>query len=226
MFLAILGHDLRSPLASVALAADMLSQPDVSAEQANRMALHLKRAGSIMSNMINDLIGYTRTQLGGSMPCEPISCDLLPSLHDAIKDAAATYPSASFEFHPPAAELVGCYDPGRLYQMFLNLLVNAARHSKKNCPVLVEVSEAAGSREVTITNQGEPIRAASIESIFKPLVQLESLEADQNRPRTSLGLGLYIARMIAELHCGTITVSSSQTDGTCFRITLPDDGRI
>lgn len=222
LFLAILGHDLRSPLASVALAGDMLSQPDVSAEKVNRTALHLKRASSIMSNMINDLIGYTRTQLGGSMPCERISCDLLPSLHDAIKDASATYPSASFEFRPPAAELTGCYDPGRLYQMFLNLLVNAARHSKQNCPVLVEISEAALSREVTITNQGEPIPAASLESIFKPLVQLESVETDQNRPRTSLGLGLYIARTIAELHGGTVTVSSSQADGTCFRIALPN----
>ena len=62
---------------------------------------------------------------------------------------------------------------------------------------------------------------ASLESIFKPLVQLDNVEAGQSKPRTSLGLGLYIARMIAELHGGAITVSSSQADGTCFRIALP-----
>lgn len=221
LFLAILGHDLRSPLAGMALAADMLSQPEVSAEQANSAAQHLKRAGSIMSSMIDDLIGYTRTQLGGSLPYTPTSCDLLLPLRDAIQDASATYPRASFEFSPPASTLVGHYDGGRLYQMFLNLLVNAARHSRKNCPVRVEISEAGGSLEVAIANQGEPIPAASLESIFKPLVQLDNVEAGQSKPRTSLGLGLYIARMIAELHGGAITVSSSQADGTCFRIALP-----
>lgn len=221
LFLAILGHDLRSPLAGMALTAEVLSQPAVSAEQADRAAQHLKRAGSIMSSMIDDLIGYTRTQLGGSLPYTPTSCDLLLPLRDAIQDASATYPRASFEFSPPASTLVGHYDGGRLYQMFLNLLVNAARHSRKNCPVRVEISEAGGSLEVAIANQGEPIPAASLESIFKPLVQLDNVEAGQSKPRTSLGLGLYIARMIAELHGGAITVSSSQADGTCFRIALP-----
>jgi signal transduction histidine kinase len=221
LFLAILGHDLRSPLASVALAGDMLAQPGLSSEKANRLALSVARATRVMATMINDLTGYASTQLGGTMPHHAEPCDLLPALRDAIEDATATYPGARFQLHAPAA-LVGRYDRTRLYQMFLNLLVNAARYGK-DCPVIVEAGGASGDHVVTITNQGEPIPAASLESIFKPLVQLENGDAHATRPRTSLGLGLglYIARTIAERHGGSIVVTSSEAEGTCFRVSLP-----
>lgn len=222
LFLAILGHDLRSPLASVALAGDMLVQPDMSGERVNRLALNVTRAAGVMSNMIDDLMGYASTQLGGNMPHHPESCDLLPALRDAIVDAEATYRGASFQLQAPAS-LVGCYDRIRLYQMFLNLLVNAARYSKDGCPVVVEASDEADGRLVTITNQGEPIPSASLESIFKPLVQLENAGAHHARPRSSLGLGLYVARKIAERHGGSIVATSSEAAGTRFSVRLPGE---
>jgi signal transduction histidine kinase len=220
LFLAILGHDLRSPLASVALAGDMLAQPGVSVEKTNRLALNVTRATRVMSSMINDLTGYASTQLGGSMPHHPEACDLLPALREAIEDATATYPDARFQLYAPGA-LVGCYDRTRLYQMFLNLLVNAARYGKDGCPVVAEAGNGPGEYWVTITNQGEPIPATSLDSIFKPLVQLENGNGHAARPRTSLGLGLYIARTIAERHGGSIAVTSSEAEGTRFRVSLP-----
>lgn len=220
LFLAILGHDLRSPLASVVLAGEMLAQPGLPGEKVSTLAQGVTRATRVMANMINDLMGYTSTQLGGSMPHHPESCDLLPALQEAIEHATATYPGARFQVHAPAA-LVGRYDRSRLYQMFLNLLVNAARYSKEGCPVIVEANDGSGDHRVTITNQGEPIPAASLESIFKPLVQLEEGDAHLTRPRTSLGLGLYIARTIAERHGGSIVATSSEAEGTRFSVKLP-----
>ena len=221
LFLAILGHDLRSPLASVALAGDMLAQPSIAPEKVNRLALNVTRATQVMVNMINDLMGYASTQLGGTMPHHAQPCDLLQSLKDAIQDATATYPGTRFELSAPEP-LVGCYDATRLYQMFVNLLVNAARHGTEGCPVVVEARLAPNGCRVTITNHGEPIPAAALESIFRPLVQLDGEEeADPSRARTSLGLGLYIARKIAERHGGAIGVTSSKAEGTCFRVELP-----
>lgn len=220
LFLAILGHDLRSPLASVALAGDMLAETQTPPEKISALALNVTRATRIMAAMINDLMGYTSTQLGAGMPHHPESCDLVPPLQDAITDAIATYPGTRFQLCAPAP-LVGCYDRTRLYQLFLNLLVNAARHGAQEVPVLVEASVGSGDHLVTVTNQGEPIPAASLESIFRPLVQLGKEDTHLTRPRTSLGLGLYIARKIAERHGGSVDVTSDQAEGTRFRVRLP-----
>ena len=220
LFLAILGHDLRSPLASIALAGDTLARPGIAPEKVNPLALTVTRATQVMTHMIHDLMGYASTQLGGAMPHHAQPCDLLQPLKDAIQDATATYPGTRFELHAPEA-LMGCYDATRLYQMFVNLLVNAARHGTDGCPVLVQAAAAPNGFQVTITNRGEPIPAASLESIFRPLVQLDAGDADPSRARTSLGLGLYIARKIAERHGGAIGVASSQAEGTCFSVSLP-----
>jgi signal transduction histidine kinase len=76
---------------------------------------------------------------------------------------------------------------------------------------------------VSVTNQGEPIPAQALESIFQPLVQLTE-EDHVTRPPTSLGLGLFIARKIAEGHGGSIQVTSNKSDGTRFTVTLPAHG--
>lgn len=219
LFLAVLGHDLRSPLASIALAGDMLAEPSLPPERIGALAFNVSRATRIMSDMINDLMGYASTQLGGGIPQHPEPCDLLDPLNDAIADATATYPGARFELHAPA-RLDGRYDRGRLYQMFLNLLVNAARHGAEGCPVLIEAGARSTEHVVSVTNKGEPIPAQALESIFQPLVQLTE-EDHVTRPPTSLGLGLFIARKIAEGHGGGIQVTSNKSDGTRFTITLP-----
>jgi signal transduction histidine kinase len=105
--------------------------------------------------------------------------------------------------------------------MFLNVLVNTARHGKECRPVIVEAVDESGDHLVTITNEGEPIPTASLEWIFKPLVQLENAVVRHARPRTSLGLGLYTARTIAGRHGGSIVVASGEADGTRFIIRLP-----
>jgi signal transduction histidine kinase len=219
LFLAVLGHDLRSPLASIALAGDMLAGPALPPERLAKVAFTVTRATRIMSDMINDLMGFASTQLGGDIPQHPVPCDLLAPLNDAIADATATYPGARFQLHAPAT-LIGRYDRGRLYQMFLNLLVNAARHGAEGCPVLVEAGTRSTDHVVSVTNKGEPIPPQALESIFQPLVQLTE-EDHVTRPPTSLGLGLFIARKIAEGHGGGIQVASNQSDGTRFTVTLP-----
>jgi signal transduction histidine kinase len=221
MFLAVLGHDLRSPLASIALAGDMLAGPRMSPERIGTLAANVTRATRIMSDMINDLMGYASTQLGGGIPQHPVPCDLLAPLNDAIADATATYPGVRFELHAPAT-LSGRYDRGRLYQMFLNLLVNAARHCAEGCAVLIEAGARSTEQVVSDTNKGVPIPAHALESIFQPLVQLTE-EDPVTRPPTSLGLGLFIARKIAEGHGGGIQVTSNHAEGTRFTVTLPNE---
>ena len=74
---------------------------------------------------------------------------------------------------------------------------------------------------VEVRNHGSAIPEASLQSIFQPLVRLPASEDDDARPRTSLGLGLYVARETALAHGGTISVESDEIDGTTFTVCLP-----
>ena len=104
--------------------------------------------------------------------------------------------------------------------MFTNLLVNAAQYGAKDLPVVLDARRDGDNVLVQVTNHGPPIPEASWRSIFKPLVQLPAGEEDA-RPKTSLGLGLFVAREIALAHGGSIEVKSGDNEGTTFTVRLP-----
>ena len=219
LFLAVLGHDLRSPLTGILLAGDLLAQGRVPPDKVAQIGANLARGASVMGHIVEDLIGYTRTQLDEGLPMAPTACDVRKVLESAIADATATYPGNHYQLQS-APGLVGRYDPTRLYQMFLNLLVNAGRHSREGAAVTVQAWIGPDALVVDITNQGEPIPPDKLESIFRPLVQLTG-EDGVTRSGTSLGLGLFIAREVAKAHGGSITARSSAAEGTTFTVRLP-----
>jgi signal transduction histidine kinase len=107
----------------------------------------------------------------------------------------------------------------RLHQLLTNLLINAAQYGGRTAPVLLRARADAHAVTIEVTNQGIVIPAESLQSIFRPLIQLPA-EGEEERPRTSLGLGLFIAREIALAHGGGILVSSNE-GGTTFSVRLP-----
>jgi signal transduction histidine kinase len=219
MFLAILGHDLRAPLATMSMAGDLLVRPDLPPDQATLIGAKVRRSARLMGSMVDDLLGYTRTQLGGGMPTTLHHTDIRDICKAAVEDASASHPGSVFELET-AGELTGSFDGVRLHQLFSNLLVNAAQYGDKKRPVLISACGEGETITVRVVNYGATIAQASLESIFRPLVQLPGDEHG-NRPRTSLGLGLFVAREIALAHAGTIEVSSHDTEGTIFTVRLP-----
>ena len=85
----------------------------------------------------------------------------------------------------------------------------------------MNVTGNADAVMVKVRNHGSAIPEDSLQSIFQPLVQLPTEGDDDARPRTSLGLGLYVARETALAHGGSISVESDETDGTTFTVCLP-----
>lgn len=222
LFLAVLGHDLRSPLSSMALTGEILARQGLSPQQLAQLAQTVQRSSKVMKSMVDDLLGYTRTQLGKGLPITRAWCDLAEVLDAATGDARATYPQTHYELKI-TGEFGACYDRTRLHQLFVNLLVNAAQHGARSHPVLVEATTRQELNIVRITNQGTVIPEAALKAIFKPLVQLASDDASDTRPKTSLGLGLFIAREIAEGHDGKVSVTSDAATGTTFTVELPRD---
>lgn len=221
-FLAILGHDLRSPLATMSMAGDYLTRAEVSTEGGAQVGARVKRSAATMSAMVNDLLEYARKQLGGKMPIARQLADMKQICQAAIDDASAAHPDCKFEMLT-AGELLDDFDTARLQQVFSNLLSNAAQYRGKDR--LVTISAQGGDDGVTvkIINHGPVIKPESLEAIFDILVQLPNDERS-DRPSTSLGLGLYISREITEAHGGTIDVESSDDSGTIFTIKLPKGG--
>ena len=219
-FLAILGHDLRSPLSAMALAGQYLKNAAVGTEPTRKVGARIVRSAAAMSSMVNDLLEYGRSQLGGEMPIKRRWLDLKEICQGARDDAAAAYPDHAFELQL-LGELSGLFDGDRLKQVFSNLLNNAAQHGSSEKPILMV---ARGEREavtVEVRNFGRVIPSESLRAIFDPLVQLAVQAPKEGQFSTSTGLGLFIAREITVGHGGTITAESSAQFGTLFSVRLP-----
>ncbi|MFM9435250.1 signal transduction histidine kinase [Janthinobacterium sp. CG_23.3] len=220
LFLAVLGHDLRAPLSTMSLAGQLLLRPDTPPEKVLQIAARVKRSAHLMVSMVDDLLGYTRTQLGSGMPMVLLHADLGNICQSAIEDAKAVHPACEFELSA-AGRLGGAFDSVRLHQLCTNLFVNAAQYGAKGRPVLVDVRGEGEQVVLRVTNFGAVIAQASLQAIFQPLIQLEADEEQDARPRTSLGLGLFVAREIALAHGGGIAATSSEAEGTVFTVRLP-----
>lgn len=220
LFLAILGHDLRAPLATLTLAGEMLGMESAGREKLGRIGERVRRSSRMMAIMVDDLIGYTRTHLGSSMPVAPKMVDVNQVCQAALEDANATHPNTNFSF-TSSGNMVGYFDDVRLHQLFTNLLVNAAQYGEKHRPVTMRTASSDAYVMVQVQNFGSPIAESDLASVFRPLVQLSAENELDSRPKTSLGLGLFVAREIAAAHGGTITVASDRENGTIFSVSLP-----
>jgi signal transduction histidine kinase len=221
LFLAILGHDLRAPLFTMALVGEALKRPGLTQQEIQENGARIRRSSRLMKSMVADLLGFTSTRLGGRMPILLKQADLEPICRAALEDAGASHPESVFELNT-SGDLVGAFDSVRLHQLLANLLVNAAQHGARESPVMIDARGDAEGITVKVTNYGPAIPADSLQAIFKPLVQLPTEGEDEDaRPRTSLGLGLFIAREIAVAHGGELAVESDEVAGTTFTLRLP-----
>ncbi|HQY87565.1 MAG TPA: HAMP domain-containing sensor histidine kinase [Tepidisphaeraceae bacterium] len=220
MFLAILSHDLRSPLSTIAMSASMLPRVDVVDSKTSLFVSTISNSAVVMTRMINDLLDYTRTRLGAGLPVNCAPTDLGMVCKDVIGEFQFLHPTVTLRFKS-TGDVTGEWDTARLRQVVSNLLGNAIQHGDRTAPIEVTVKGEAANVSVAIRNQGVPIPKGEQLKIFDPLVRgADSQTAKQNRPG-SIGLGLYIARELVTVHNGTIEVESSPETGTVFTFHLP-----
>lgn len=221
-FLAILGHDLRSPLSAIANSGLYLGSPGLLPAGAPLDAVgRITRSAAKMGSMIRDLLEYTRTRLGRAIPISPqaVSMEHICSL--ALDEIRGAHPERIFRLEI-SGNLDGQFDSERLQQVLSNLLSNAVRHGDRKQPITLSARGAPDKITVEVRNHGRPIPPDELQVIFNPLVQIPSpLVDDDGGPSTSLGLGLYIAHEIVAMHGGTIVAESSDTHGTVFSARLP-----
>lgn len=220
LFLAILGHDLRNPLNSIAMSAAILPLLNNPAPQTIALLSQITRNADVMGRMIGDLLDYTRTRLGAGMPVSPAPMDLGGLCEELYNEFHTAHPNRRF-IRRTVGDLRGNWDTDRLRQAISNLLGNAFQHSPENAGIELSLFGEANEVVIVIQNDGATIPPGELTRIFDPLVR-GTIAPDPKENRTgSIGLGLYIARQITVSHCGTISVTSSDEDGTAFTMRLP-----
>jgi signal transduction histidine kinase len=207
--IAIVAHDLRTPLASVGILAASLERDPSSIEVRSR-AGRISRMVKRMQAMISDLLDFSRAA-HGVLDIERLPIDLCEVCRDVVDEARARDATRRVELHL-AGELYGSFDHARVYQAISNLVGNAVEHGSG--AVIVRAHGGGGSVEVRVWNEGATIPADILGSIFEPFER-------GGRHGRGLGLGLYIVREIARAHGGTVSVASTADSGTTFTLALP-----
>lgn len=220
MFLAILGHDLRNPLYSIRMSAQIASLGGESDPKSFKALSHIETSADAISRLIRDLLDFATTGLGAHLPLvlAPVNLEMLG--REVLSEVEAANPNRTIHFVARGDLTCSC-DSVRLRQVISNLLCNALDHGSKNSEVeLLMVSD--GPHVVfTVRNQGPPIAPELLSILFDPLVRDTSTDAQLHRREGSVGLGLYIAREIVTSHGGTIDVTSSANAGTLFTVRVP-----
>jgi signal transduction histidine kinase len=216
LFAGVLAHDLRSPLGAILNSAEVVLHDDGLSSSSVRAVAIAQRGAVRMQRMIDDLLVFTRIRLGDTLPVDFTPQDFGRICNDAADEVRASYPDACIDVRL-TGELAGAWDGARIGQLLVNLLVNAVQHGSGN--ISVNALGQGGQLTLVVSNEGDPIPAAAVPTLFDPLTRA-SRAPRRSGPSSSMGLGLYICRCIAGAHNGTIQAES--TEGrTSFTVQIP-----
>jgi signal transduction histidine kinase len=220
MFLAILGHDLRSPLGTVQMASQFMLEMGELKEPNLTLTARIVRSTKRMNQMVGDLLDFTRSRLGSGVPIVRAEMDMGKVVREAVDEVAAANPESVIQLET-AGDLHGNWDIARINQVLANLLGNAVQHGSAKTTISVSVRGEPDAVVLRVHNRSPVIPASELPGIFGPFKRLKNGESAVGSATSSLGLGLYIAERIVAAHGGTIEVESSEETGTAFTVRLP-----
>lgn len=214
MFVAILGHDLRTPLGAVLTGTEVI-EPHLTTDAARRIIQRVSSAGHRMAEIIEHVLDLTRVRLGGGrgLVRSTVRVDLKQLVQQIIDELGGRQPCEVTVHATGDATTFG--DPARLLQLFSNLVGNALQHRTAGTPVAVEIEGNDQQLAIRVRNHGT-VPDAVLPNIFDPF------RGGANS--RGLGLGLFIAQQVAVAHGGSIAVTSTETEGTVFDVRLPREG--
>ncbi|MET4476512.1 PAS domain-containing sensor histidine kinase [Bradyrhizobium sp. F1.13.3] len=215
-FIAVLGHDLRNPLASISAGARILDRT-VQSEKERRIIAMMQTTVMRMSALIDDVLDFARGRLGGGISLDRNATEPLErTLAQVVDELRLATPGRVIEAEFDIDRPVNC-DRTRIGQLLSNLLGNALTHGSANKPVVVHAETTATKFELWVSNAGDVIPPDAMDKLFEPFFRGKARAS-----RQGLGLGLYIASQIAEAHKGTLSVTSTPEE-TRFTFSMPLD---
>ena len=213
-FIAVLAHDLRNPLQSISMAAEIIGTSKLDKKQL-KLVGHVKQSAARINELIDVTMDFARGRLtGGLLVRKEANEDLGSSLDAVIDEIRLAHPERTFTSSIDIKESVSC-DQYRISQLLSNLLINAVIHGSPESVVQVISGTEHGIFHLSVANRGA-IPPTKIGRIFEPFDRQGAA-----RPEEGLGLGLYIASQIAVAHDGSLRVTSAEDSGTIFEFQMP-----
>ncbi len=215
--IGIVGHDLRSPLSSVVVGAELMLKRGMLHDADAKVTARIARSAERMAKIISQLLDFTRSRLGGGMRVEPRETDLAEICAQVIAEVETVHPDRALSFEADS-DVRGVWDRERLAQVVSNLVGNAIAHGKADGAVSVVLRDEGDSVTLFVHNEGPAIPAEVLPAIFDPF---RRQPRRTSRNSNGLGLGLFICRELVAAHGGEISVQSTDGAGTTFTVRLP-----
>jgi PAS domain S-box-containing protein len=216
--LGIVAHDLRNPLNTIMMAADLVMElpPTANALAGRRSLEMIRRAADRMNRLIQDLLDVKRIE-GGRLAVEPRPQSVTTVVNEAIEmlRPLATGGSLTLCADVPAELPQALIDPPRIHQVLSNLVGNSIKFTPAGGSITVRAEPWESEVRITVIDTGPGIAAEQLPHLFGRYWQAN------RRDRRGIGLGLAIAKGIVEAHNGRIWVESTVGQGSRFHFTVP-----
>ncbi|QDP20465.1 PAS domain-containing sensor histidine kinase [Sphingomonas xanthus] len=214
-FIAVLGHDLRNPLAAILAGTQMLERQAVLDERGAMIVREMRASLSRANALIDDVLDFAMGRLGKGIQLDySAEGKLAEVLSQVVHEIKAIAPDVELVFNCGDLGSVQC-DPARIGQLTSNLLSNAVKYGDRSQPIVLEAAIDGELFHLSVANSGDPIPEPALAKLFQPFERGRVSDREKG-----LGLGLFIAHEIAVAHGGEVTVSSTIAE-TRFTLSMP-----
>ena len=217
-FLAMLGHELRNPLAAISGAISLLEVGDMEPERAGRYRDIIRRQNRHLEHIINDLLDVSRL-MAGKITLERRPLNLADCVNSCVEALRATERAIGLRIVVRAAPVWVDGDAVRVDQIVNNLITNALKFSPSGGEVQVDVREEGDRAVITVQDSGSGMAPELLPLVFDPFFQGPQ---PSNRTQSGLGIGLALVRQLTRLHGGEVSASSPGLgQGSRFTFWMP-----
>lgn len=214
-FIARLAHDLRTPLNTAKMSAELLRTRPSDPTELDALMVRISENLGRADAMIRDLLDLGRLRAGEKPPLDIARCVLNEIVSDTLRELATVY-GDRFAMRANA-EISGDWDPSAIRRIIENLCSNSAKYGAPGHPITATLTQTATEAQIAVHNWGEPIPAGESERLFDQFARVGPLPA-----RTQgWGIGLAVVKGLVEAHGGSVRVDSIEDAGTTFKIDLP-----
>lgn len=217
IFVGMLGHDLRSPLQVISFGAAKLKRMEDAHNSPNPLGATMLASVQRMKEMLDDLMDFTASRIGEGLVMQSGPADLGEITRQLVEEFRSGHQDHNFKY-VSSGDCTGNWDTSRVGQICQNLISNALQHGNPEGDIAIGCEGLADKVVLTIKSEGKPIPESQQQDIFQ-LASRKHLEA--GNPNRNLGLGLYIVHELVMAHHGRVSVLSTLSEGTIFRVELP-----